>query len=235
MRFLILSCLILCAASCKTSEKKTSRENTTNDIGVPDDLSAISTKSFREFKVLDSKYINNSELWGVFKDDLRDFTESTYNELKPLVLDQDIPTIQKHINARKLSYEQLTKFYLYRIRQFDRENELSLNSVIALNPNIIAEAKQKDRELLNKMLKHPIFGMPILLKDNINTAGIPTTAGAVALKDNTVEDAFIVNQLKYKGALILGKANLSEWAYFFCGDCPSGYSAIGGQTLNRRL
>ncbi|MFT4781421.1 MAG: amidase [Pseudohongiellaceae bacterium] len=232
MRFLILSCLILCAASCKTSEEKTSRENTTNDIGVPDDLSAISTKSFREFKVLDSKYINNSELWGVFKDDLRDFTESTYNELKPLVLDQDIPTIQKHINARKLSYEQLTKFYLYRIRQFDRENELSLNSVIALNPNIIAEAKQKDRELLNKMLKHPIFGMPILLKDNINTAGIPTTAGAVALKDNTVEDAFIVNQLKYKGALILGKANLSEWAYFFCGDCPSGYSAIGGQTLN---
>ena len=59
-----------------------------------------------------------------------------------------------------------------------------------------------------------------------------TTAGAVALKDNTTDDAFMVNQLKSKGALILGKANLSEWAYFFCGDCPSGYSAVGGQTLN---
>ncbi|MFT5846654.1 amidase family protein [Psychroserpens sp.] len=227
MRFLILSCLVLCVVSCKTS-----RENTTNDIEVSNDLSAISTKDFREFKVLDSKYINTSELWNVFNEDLEDFTETTYNELKPLVLDQDIPTIQKHIYTRKLSYEQLTKFYLYRIRQFDRENELSLNSVIALNPNVIAEAQQKDRELRNRMLKHPVFGMPILLKDNINTSEMPTTAGAVALKDNTVEDSFIVNQLKSKGGLILGKANLSEWAYFFCGDCPSGYSAIGGQTLN---
>jgi len=74
--------------------------------------------------------------------------------------------------------------------------------------------------------------MPILLKDNINAASIPTTAGAVALQGNTVEDAFITARLKSNGALILGKANLSEWAYFFCGDCPSGYSAIGGQTLN---
>ena len=232
MRYLILLCLVLSIVSCKPSEEKTSKENTTNESEAPDDLSDISTKDFREFKVLDSKYINTSELWDVFNDDLKDFTGAIYNELKPLVLDQDIPTIQKHINTRKLSYEQLTKFYLYRIRKFDRENELSLNSVIALNPNVIAEAKQKDRELLNKMLKHPIFGMPILLKDNINASGMPTTAGAVALKDNTAEDAFIVSQLKGGGALILGKANLSEWAYFFCGDCPSGYSAVGGQTLN---
>ena len=126
----------------------------------------------------------------------------------------------------------LPKFYLYRIRAFDRDNELSLNSVIAINPNVISEAKQKDIEFRNRKLKHSIFGMPILLKDNINTEAMPTTAGAVALKENKVKDAFIVTQLKAKGALILGKANLSEWAYFFCGDCPSGYSAIGGQTLN---
>jgi amidase len=74
--------------------------------------------------------------------------------------------------------------------------------------------------------------MPILLKDNVNASDMATTAGSVALKDNFAEDAFIVTQLKSKGALILGKANLSEWAYFFCGDCPSGYSAVGGQTLN---
>jgi amidase len=233
MRYLFLCCLVLCVASCKPSEDKTSKENTTNDDGASDDLSAISTKDFREFKVLDSKYINSSKMWEVFNKDLKYFTEATYNELKPLVLDQDIPTIQKHINTRKLSYEQLTKFYLYRIRQFDRENALSLNSVIALNPTIIAEAQQKDRELRNKMFKHRIFGMPILLKDNINANGMSTTAGAVALKDNmTTDDAFIVERLKNAGALILGKSNLSEWAYFFCGDCPSGYSAIGGQTLN---
>ncbi|TXE15978.1 amidase [Psychroserpens burtonensis] len=232
MRYLILFCLVLSASSCKPSNEKTSKEDAAIETEASDDMSAISTKDFREFKVLDSKYINTSELWDVFNDDLKDFTETTYKALKPLVLDQDIPTIQKHINAGTVSYEQLTKFYLYRIRQFDRQNDLSLNSVIALNPNVIAEAQQKDIELRNRMLKHPIFGMPILLKDNINTAGIPTTAGAVALKDNTVEDAFIVSQLKSKGALILGKANLSEWAYFFCGDCPSGYSAVGGQTLN---
>ena len=81
-------------------------------------------------------------------------------------------------------------------------------------------------------LNYSIYGMPILLKDNINTSGMPTTAGAVALMNNYTEDAFIVKQLKAKGAIILGKANLSEWAYFFCGDCPSGYSAIGGQTFN---
>jgi amidase len=59
-----------------------------------------------------------------------------------------------------------------------------------------------------------------------------TTAGALALKNNQTEDAFIVQKLKENDALILGKANLSEWAYFFCGECPSGYSAVGGQTLN---
>ena len=74
--------------------------------------------------------------------------------------------------------------------------------------------------------------MPILLKDNIGAAGMKTTAGAIALEDNTTDDAFIVKQLKAKGALILGKVNLSEWAYFLCTGCPVGYSAVGGQTLN---
>ena len=97
MRYLILLCLVLSIVSCKPSEEKTSKENTTNESEASDDLSDISTKDFREFKVLDSKYINTSELWDVFNDDLKDFTGAIYNELKPLVLDQDIPTIQKHI------------------------------------------------------------------------------------------------------------------------------------------
>ena len=122
-------------------------------------------------------------------------------------------------------------FYLTRIKKYDRNNELSLNSVIALNPNVITEAKKLD--LAKKEIdSYSIYGMPILLKDNINASGMPTTAGAVAFENNKTEDAFITKQLKANGALILGKANLSEWAYFFCNDCPSGYSAIGGQTLN---
>ena len=127
----------------------------------------------------------------------------------------------------------LTKFYLYRIRKFDRENELSLNSVISINPNVINQARKlDDMDDLDVDKMHPIFGMPILLKDNINVLGMATTAGAVALQNNKTEDAFTVKRLKEQGAIILGKSNLSEWAYFFCGDCPSGYSAIGGQTLN---
>jgi amidase len=192
---------------------------------------ADTIKDFREFKVLDSKYIDNVALWAPFNKDLKDFSEATYTALKPLILDQNIPTLQKNIADGKLTYEKLVLFYLYRIRKFDRENKLSLNAVIALNPTVVEEARQKDKQA-KPLLGFSVFGMPILLKDNINAAGMPTTAGAAALQENRAEDAFIVKQLKNNGALILGKANLSEWAYFFCGDCPSGYSAVGGQTLN---
>ena len=232
MRFFIFLLFATLLISCK----KNKTQNAVNTSETAEDTtvtSAIDTsKDFREFKVLDSKYINNNILWSSFNKSLEDFTDDTYTALKSLILEADIPTLQSHIQKGDLSYELLTKFYLYRIRKFDRDNELSLNSVISLNPKVINEAKQRDLDLKNKMLKHPVFGMPILLKDNINASGMPTTAGAAILRNNWTEDAFIVSQLKKQGVLILGKANLSEWAYFFCGDCPSGYSAIGGQTLN---
>ncbi|PHR72177.1 MAG: amidase [Lutibacter sp.] len=218
-KLLILVALVL--FSCKKEIQPT----------LSDDTSAIAVKDV-EFKVLDSQYIDNDALWQPFEKYWEHFSESDYNALKPLILEQNIPSIQKNIYEGKLSYEKLTLFYLYRIKKFDRNNELSLNAVISLNPNVVEEAKEKDHQLKNRMLKHPIFGMPILLKDNINASGMLTTAGAIALANNNTSDAFIVQQLKQNGALILGKANLSEWAYFFCGECPSGYSAIGGQTLN---
>ncbi|WP_452600047.1 amidase family protein [Pontimicrobium sp. MEBiC01747] len=196
------------------------------------DLKAISAKDITEFKVLDSKFISKRQIWNTLESQMRDFSETQYNTLKPLILEQDILTLQKHIKEGRLSYEMLVKFYLYRIKLFDRENDLSLNAVIALNPNVIQQAIDYDKALKKEEHRHPVYGMPILLKDNINAENMPTTAGAVALQGNTTKDAFIVKQLKAKGALILGKANLSEWAYFFCGECPSGYSAIGGQTLN---
>jgi amidase len=238
MRHFLYFILIVFVFSCKektVTEKPTIgvEESQTEDsisIGVTT-FKEAEVKDFREFKVLDSKYINASELWSPFESQLKSFSEKDYETLKPLIIEQDILTLQKHIADGKLNYEKLTKFYLYRIRKFDRENDLSLNSVISINPNVIEQARQADKTRFVDA-PHPIFGMPILLKDNINASGIPTTAGAVALKDNLTEDAFIVQQLKKQGAIILGKTNLSEWAYFFCGDCPSGYSAIGGQTLN---
>ena len=226
--------LFLVFTSCENQNQKNINEtNTNNSKKTHEDLSDISTKEFRTFEVLDSKYITKEELWKTLNPQINNFKQSDHDRLKSLILEKDILTIQNSIKNKKLTYTELTKFFLYRIKAFDRENEKSLNSVISLNPSAIKQAQLLDSIYsLNSSDNHPIFGMPLLLKDNINTSDMPTTAGAVALKDNQTEDAFIVSQLKSKGAIILGKANLSEWAYFFCGDCPSGYSAIGGQTLN---
>lgn len=225
--------LVLFVISCKNSNSpEINKPERIEQIESNDtsDISAISTKDFREFKILDSKNLTKAEIWEAINPQMEAFSEVDYNRLKSLILEKDIKFLQTQIANEKLSYVELTLFYLYRIRKFDRENKLSLNSVIAINPNVISEASRLDEAQKDGV--HPIYGMPILLKDNINASDMATTAGAVALKNNITSDAFIVKQLKSKGALILGKANLSEWAYFFCGDCPSGYSAIGGQTLN---
>ncbi len=189
-------------------------------------------KSRMQFKLFQSKHLDMNAIFKPFETDLEYFSEANYTALRPLILEQDIPTLQKRIKEGALTYEKLTLFYLYRIRKFERDSALSLNSIISLNPNVLVEARAKDKNKI-AATETTIYGMPILLKDNINTRNMPTTAGAIALVDNkTTEDAFIVERLKQNGALILGKVNLSEWAYFFCSGCPLGYSAIGGQTLN---
>ena len=189
-------------------------------------------KSRMQFKLLQSKYLDMNAIFKPFETDLEYFSEENYTALKPFILEQDIPTLQKNIKAGNISYEKLTLFYLYRIRKFESDSTKSLNSIISLNPNVLKEARARDKNK-KKNTKYSIYGMPVLLKDNINTSNLPTTAGALVLADNTaIKDAFIVERLRKKGALILGKVNLSEWAYYFCVGCPLGYSAIGGQTLN---
>ena len=187
-----------------------------------------------KFKLFQSKVLDMNEVFKPFNAALSTFSEEEYQSLKPLIIEQNIPTIQGYVKEGKLSYEKLTLFYLYRIRKFESDSTKSLNAIITLNPNVLEEAKQRDKDRKWGILSDvEIYGMPILLKDNINTEGMPTTAGALALLNNkNTEDAFIVKKLKENGALILGKANLSEWAYYFCSGCPLGYSAIGGQSLN---
>ncbi|PQJ81459.1 amidase family protein [Polaribacter glomeratus] len=185
-----------------------------------------------KFKLIQSKQLDMNEVFKPFKDDLAYFSEENYQKLKPLILEKDIPSLQKSIKAGSLTYEKLTLFYLYRIRKFESDSTKSLNAIIALNADVLKEAREKDKNAKD-ISEFSIYGMPILLKDNIDTKEMPTTAGAIALEKNlTKTDAFIVEKLKENGALILGKVNLSEWAYFFCSGCPLGYSAIGGQTLN---
>lgn len=185
-----------------------------------------------QFKLIQSKYLDMNEVFKPFEEDLASFSEKDYHNLAPYIIEQDIPSIQESVVNGILSYEKIVIFYLYRIRKFESNNQLALHSIISLNPTVIIEAREKDKNRPYDT-SYSLYGLPILLKDNINTKGMPTTSGAFALKENkNTDDAFIVQKLKESGALILGKANLSEWAYYFCSGCPVGYSAIGGQTLN---
>lgn len=183
-----------------------------------------------QYRLIQSKVLDKNDIWKDLGPQISDFSEADYQQLKPLIFEQDIPTLQAHIRSGKLSYESLTKWYLFRIAKYENDRDKTLHTLIAINPDAVAQARERDKRRSDN--DHPIYGMPILLKDNINTTGMPTTAGAVALTDNRPSDAFIAQRLKEKGAIILGKVNLSEWAYFFCDGCPLGYSAVGGQTLN---
>ena len=186
-----------------------------------------------QFKLINSQYLDKNTIWNSFDDDLADFSEEKYESLKPVIMEKSIPELQQAIQEGKLTYTDLTKFYIYRIRKYESDNNLSLNAVIALNPDVVEQAKALDKLGSGGVNKNSIYGMPVLLKDNINTANMKTTAGAIALGENQPsENAFIVDRLLKHKALILGKVNLSEWAYFFCDNCPLGYSAVGGQTLN---
>lgn len=186
------------------------------------------------FQLLNSKLLDKNDLWRAFTTELNQFTASDYETLKPLILDRSIRSLQLAVAEGRLSYEALVTFYIYRIREIESDNQRYINAVISLNPEAIARARMLDelRGDGTSVDTDSIFGMPVLLKDNIGFDGLPTTAGAVALRENMTANAFISERLQAKGAIILGKANLSEWAYFFCNDCPSGYSALGGQTLN---
>ena len=186
------------------------------------------------FQLLNSKLLDKNDLWQAFAAELSQFTASDYEALKPLILDQSIGSLQLAVAAGRLSYEVIVTFYIYRIREIESDDERYINAVIALNAAAITRARMLDelRSGGTNVDADSIFGMPVLLKDNIGFDGLPTTAGAVALRENMTGNAFITDRLEEQGAIILGKANLSEWAYFFCNDCPSGYSALGGQTLN---
>ncbi|RXG28696.1 amidase family protein [Leeuwenhoekiella palythoae] len=211
--------------SCKETSSNASTKEATQTLN-------DSTVQEREYAVLDSKVLTDETLWKSFDFEVKMFTETKYDKLKPFIFEKTIPEIQQAVAQGQLTYEELVLFYLSRIKKYDRNNDLSLNSVIALNPKVLDQARELDKNRANDLDPYSIYGMPILLKDNINAADMPTTAGAVVFEDNDTGDAFITQKLKEHGAVILGKANLSEWAYFFCGDCPSGYSAVGGQTLN---
>jgi len=136
-----------------------------------------------------------------------------------------IPQLQELMDRRRLSSVQLTQFYLHRIKKLNDE----LNAVITVSPTALADARAADKAR-RRGDDRPLLGIPIIVKDNINTTGMPTTAGSWALDGSSPSDAFIVQQLRAAGAIVIGKANLSEWANFRSSPSSSGWSGIGGQT-----
>ena len=148
------------------------------------------------------------------------------------LVEASVQDLQLALKARLITSEQLVQMYLNRIAAYDHAGPL-LNSFIHINANALDEARARDRDR-NRGLGHgPLFGIPVLLKDNIDTADMPTTAGSVALAGSIPpNDAFITERLREAGAIILGKATLTEFANFIAIGMPSGYSSLGGYGFN---
>jgi amidase len=136
------------------------------------------------------------------------------------------------LHAGRWTAEQLARLYLQRIDSIDRRGP-SLRSVLAVNPDALKQAAELDRELKARGPRSALHGIPILIKDNLDTSFMPTTAGSLALADwRPPKNAPVVQRLIDAGAVILGKTNLSEWANFRSSRSVSGWSAVGGQTRN---
>jgi amidase len=185
-------------------------------------------------------FIKNGSLAGlsltpIAKQSLTFSDKNKVNDSFPIE-ETSIDALQKAMQDGKLTSVQLVKIYLQRIKDIDK-NGPSINAVIELNPDAISIAENLDKERKAGKVRGPMHGIPILIKDNINTGDkMMTTAGSLALVGNyAANDAHIVAQLRKAGAVILGKTNLSEWANWRSTRSTSGWSSRGGQTKNPNM
>ena len=154
--------------------------------------------------------------------------------LPPFELDEiTVSELSDGFKSGKYTVRAITELYIARMKEIDK-NGPALNSVIELNPEALSIADSLDKELKEKGPRGPLHGIPILIKDNIDTADkMLTTAGSLALMGSRPpKDSFVVSQLRNAGVLILGKTNLSEWANIRSTHSTSGWSGRGGLTKN---
>ena len=147
-----------------------------------------------------------------------------------------IPELQELYETGRLSTVEVVQYYINRIDSIDKSGP-ELNSLIIVNPDALAIAEQLDKERASGMVRGPMHGVPVLLKDNIDTHDkMPCTAGSRALMNSfPKQDSHMAKKLREAGAVILGKTNLSEWANFRASNSSSGWSGVGGQTKNPYL
>jgi amidase len=156
---------------------------------------------------------------------------SPAHEPYPELVEATIAALQAKLRSGQLTSKKLVEMYLERIKHIDSKTR----SVVEINPDALAIAEQMDRERKTRKARGPLHGIPVLIKDNIDTADkMLTTAGSLALVDAPApkQDAFVVQRLRKAGAVIIGKTNLSEWANFRGQRSISGWSGRGGQTNN---
>ncbi|WP_413804108.1 amidase family protein [Streptomyces iranensis] len=140
-----------------------------------------------------------------------------------------IPELQARMANGSLTSSALTTAYLRRIKAIDP----TIHAVLRTDPTALRQAAASDARHRHGHARGPLDGIPVLLKDNVNTRDLPTTAGSLALAGSPPDtDAALVTRLRHAGAVILGKTNLSEWANFRAAKPTSGWSAVGGQTSN---
>ena len=157
-------------------------------------------------------------------------------QARPLdVVDLSIADAQRRMAAGTLTSRALTRAYLDRIAAVD-DSGPQLNAVIDINPAALTEADARDAERRAGRTRGPLHGIPIVVKDNIDVAGMVNSAGSLAFADNRPKtDAFLIGRLRNAGVVILGRTNLSEWANFRSSQSTSGWSSRGGQTKNAHV
>jgi amidase len=163
--------------------------------------------------------------------DNKSLTEENYTNFE--LNEATIDDLQQKMKKGSHTSRSITELYLQRIDAIDKKGP-AINAVIELNPDALAQADALDAERKAGKLRGPLHGIPVLIKDNIDTADkMMTTAGSLALEGHKAsKDAFVIAQLRNAGAVILGKTNLSEWANFRSSRSSSGWSSRGGQTKN---
>lgn len=192
------------------------------------------------------KFIRNTSLAGITitglgiascntpKDkEVREIKPNSDAVPEPVLEELSIAQLQEGMQKGSMTSRSITEMYLKRIEAIDKKGP-RLNAVIELNAAALGIADALDMERKNGKVRGPMHGIPVLIKDNINTGdGMMTTAGSLALEGyRASEDAFIIKQLRDAGAVLLGKTNLSEWANFRSTRSASGWSSRGGQTRN---